>query len=61
MKSNQVERLRIGRTAYELSQYVDKLFPTLLTPDNKNELVETVMKTESSFTHLEEMIFKLYH
>lgn len=61
MKSNQVERLRIGRTAYELHQYVDKLFPTLLTPDNKSELVETVMKTESSFTHLEEMIFKLYH
>jgi hypothetical protein len=61
MKSNQVERLRTGRTAYELRQYVDKLFPILLTPDNKSELVETVMKTESSFTHLEEMIFKLYH
>jgi hypothetical protein len=61
MKISQEERLFIGRSADELRQYVDKFFPTVLTPDNKSELVEMVMKTESSFTHLEEMIFKLYH
>ena len=54
------ERLRIGRTADELREYLDKFFDSL-TPDNKNELVQTVMITESSFTHLEEMVFKLYH
>jgi len=55
------ERLRIGRTADELHEYLDTFFPTSLTPDNKRELVQTVMMTESSYTHLEEMIFKLYH
>jgi hypothetical protein len=55
------ERLRIGRTADELHEYLDTFFPTSLTPDNKRELVQTVMTTESSYTHLEEMIFKLYH
>jgi hypothetical protein len=54
------ERLRIGRTADELREYLDKFFDSL-TPANKNELVQTVMTTESSFTHLEEMVFKLYH
>jgi len=55
------ERLRIGRTADELREYLDKFVSTSLTPDNKRELVQTVMTTESSFTHLEEMVFKLYH
>lgn len=55
------ERLRIGRTADELREYLDKFFPTSLTPDNKKELVQKVMTTESSFTCLEEMVFKLYH
>ena len=54
------ERLRVGRTADELREYLDKFFNSL-APDNKNELVQTVMTTESSFTHLEEMVFKLYH
>jgi len=55
------ERLRIGRTANELREYLDKFVSTSLTPDNKRELIQTVMTTESSFTHLEEMVFKLYH
>ena len=55
------ERLRIGRTPDELRQYADSLFPTLLTPDEKSKLVQTVMRTESSFTHLEEIVLKLYH
>lgn len=59
--SRRNERLRIGRTANELHEYLEKFFPTSLTPDNKSELVQIVMTTESSFTHLEEMIFKLYH
>ena len=54
------ERLRIGRTSDELHEYLDKFFPSL-TRDNKRDLVQTVMKRESSFTHLEEMVFKLYH
>lgn len=58
--SRRNERLRVGRTADELREYLDKFFDSL-TPDNKNELVQTVMTTESSFTHLEEMVFKLYH
>jgi len=58
--SRRNERLRVGRTADELREYLDKFFNSL-TPDNKNELVQTVMMTESSFTHLEEMVFKLFH
>ena len=54
------ERLRIGRTSDELHEYLDKFFPSL-TPDNKSELVQIVTTRESSFTHLEEMVFKLYH
>lgn len=60
INSRRNERLRIGRTADELREYLDKFFDSL-TPDNKNDLVQTVMTTESSFTHLEEMVFKLYH
>ena len=56
--SRRNERLRVGRTADELREYLDKFFNSL-TPDNKNELVQTEMMTESSFTHLEEMVFKL--
>ena len=55
------ERLRVGRTSYELRQYVDKIFPTSLTPEEKNDLIQKAMTTESSFTHLEELIFELYH
>jgi len=59
--SRRNERLRIGRTADELHEYLDKFFPTWLTPANKKELVQIVTTTESSFTRLEEMVFKLYH
>ena len=55
------ERLRVGRTSDELRQYADKLFPILLTPEEKSDLVQKAMTTEPSFTHLEELIFKLYH
>jgi hypothetical protein len=59
-ESRRNERLRLGRTADDLLEYLDKFFPSL-TPDNKRDLVTKVMKRESSFTHLEEMVFKLYH
>lgn len=55
------ERLRVGRTSDELRQYVDKIFPTSLTPEEKNDLIQKAMTTEPSFTHLEELIFELYH
>ena len=55
------ERLRVGRTSDELRQYVDKMFPTSLTPEEKNDLIQKAMTTEPSFTHLEELIFELYH
>jgi len=55
------ERLRVGRTSDELRQYADELFPTLLTPEEKSDLVQKAMTTEPSFTHLEELIFELYH
>jgi hypothetical protein len=55
------DRLRVGRTSDELRQYADELFPTLLTPEEKSDLVQKAMTTEPSFTHLEELIFELYH
>jgi hypothetical protein len=64
MKSVQIanlERLQIERTADELRQYLDKLYPTLLTPDQKSEVIKSTMSSESSFTHLEQLVFELYH
>ncbi len=55
------ERLRVGRASDELRKYVDELFPTLLTHEEKSDLVQKAMTTEPSFTHLEELIFELYH
>ena len=55
------ERLRVGRTSDELRQYIDEFFPTVLTPEEKSDLVQKAMTTEPSFTHLEELIFELYH
>ena len=55
------ERLRVGRNASELRQYVEEKFPNLLTPEEKSDLVQKAMTTETSFTHLEELIFELYH
>ena len=55
------ERLRVGRNVSELRQYVEEKFPNLLTPEEKSDLVQKAMTTETSFTHLEELIFELYH
>ena len=55
------ERLRVGRNVSELRQYVEEKFPNLLTPEEKSDLVQKAMTTEPSFTHLEELIFELYH
>ena len=67
MKSNksqeerQEERLRKGRGLDELREYLDILYPTVLSVEEKNELVQLTIKSESSFTHLEELVFNLYH
>ena len=67
MKSNksqeerQEERLRKGRGLDELREYLDILYPTVLSVEEKNELVQLTIKSESSFTHLEERVFNLYH
>lgn len=55
------ERLRVGRTSDELRRYVDELFPTVLTPEEKSDLIQKAMTTEPSFTNLEQLIFELYH
>ena len=55
------ERLRVGRTSHELRQYIDEFFPTVLTPEERSDLVQKAMTSERSFTHLEELIFELYH
>jgi len=67
MKSNksqeerQEERLRKGRGLDELREYLDILYPTVLSVEEKNELVQLTIKSESSFTHLEELVFNLHH
>jgi hypothetical protein len=55
------ERLRVGRTSDELRRYVDDLFSTVLTPEEKSDLIQKAMTTEPSFTNLEQLIFELYH
>lgn len=55
------KRLRVGRTSDELRRYVDELFPTVLTPEEKSDLIQKAMTTEPSFTNLEKLIFELYH
>jgi hypothetical protein len=55
------ERLRVGRTSDELRRYVDDLFTTVLTPEEKSDLIQKAMTTEPSFTNLEQLIFELYH
>ena len=54
-------RLRIGRTFSELSQYLDNLYPTALTPVQKNEVIQATIKSESSFTRIEELVLQFYH
>jgi len=63
MKSNksQEERLRKGRGSDELRKYLDNFYPTVLSAEQRNELVQLTIKSESSFTHLEELVFNLYH
>jgi hypothetical protein len=60
-ESRQNERLQIERTPYELRQYLDKLYPTLLTPEQKSKVIKAAMSSESSFTHVEELVFEFYH
>jgi hypothetical protein len=55
------ERLRKGRTSDELREYLDNFVTTSLSAEQKNELVKLTIKSESSFTHLEELVFNLYH
>jgi hypothetical protein len=55
------ERLRVGRTSDELRKYVDEFFPTVLNSEQRSDLVQIAMTTESSFTNLEQLIFELYH
>lgn len=60
-EERQEERLRKGRGSDELREYLDNLYPTVLSAEEKNELVQLSIKSESSFTHLEELVFNLYH
>jgi hypothetical protein len=55
------ERLRKGRTLDELREYLDNFVNTSLSAEQKNELVQLTINSESSFTHLEELVFNLYH
>jgi hypothetical protein len=54
------ESFYVGSTSDVLRQYVDKIFPTLLTFEEKSDLVQKAMTTEPSFIHLEDLIFELY-
>ena len=58
------ERLRTGRTAEELRQHLDDAYPTysaLLSPYEKNELVRETLRTEASFTRLQEIFLRFHH
>jgi hypothetical protein len=50
-----------GRTLDELREYLDNFVNTSLSAEQKNELVQLTINSESSFTHLEELFFKLHH
>lgn len=58
---NSKERLQKGRTVQELRKYVDDLYPTILSSEEKNKVVEAARRSECSFTQLEELIFEYYH
>lgn len=58
---NSQERLHKGRTVQELRKYVDDLFPTGLSSEEKNKVVEAATRTDCSFTRLEELVFEYYH
>jgi hypothetical protein len=58
---NSKERLQKGRTVQELHKYVDDLYPTIFSSEEKNKVVEAATKSECSFTRLEELIFEYYH
>ena len=58
---NSQERLQKNRTVQELRKYVDDLYPTILSSEQKNKVVEAATLSESSFTRLEELVFEYYH
>ena len=58
---NSQERLQNGRTVQELCKYVDDLFPTILSSEEKNKVVEAATRSECSFTRIEELVFEYYH
>lgn len=58
---NSQERLQKNRTVQELCKYIDELYPTILSSEEKNKVVEDATKSECSFTRLEELVFKYYH
>lgn len=58
---NSQERLQNRRTVQELCKYVDDLFPTVLSSEEKNKVVEAATRSECSFTRIEELVFEYYH
>jgi len=58
---NSQERLQKNRTVQELCKYIDELYPTILSSEEKNKVVQAATLSESSFTRLEELVFEYYH
>ena len=58
---NSQERLQKNRTVQELCKYVDDLFQTALSSEEKNKVVEAATRSECSFTRIEELVFEYYH
>ena len=58
---NSQERLQKNRTVQELCKYVDDLFPTILSSEEKNKVVEATTRSECSFTRIEQLVFEYYH
>jgi hypothetical protein len=61
IEESRQNRLRIGRTFSELCQYIDELYPTVLTPAQKNKVIQATINSESSFTRIEELVLQFYH
>lgn len=55
------ERLRTGRTAKELRQHLEDAYPNLLTTCEKNNLIRETLRSESSFTRLQELFLQFHH
>ena len=60
-ESQRKERLLTGRTSEELYKHLEEQYPTLLTVDEKNNLVSNTMSSQSSFTRLQELFFYFHH